>query len=143
MRHIGNTYWMSVLLENLAHVRLQLADWRAAASLLEEALYLSQDYENSLNLALYVSAMSQVALLRGRPEQATLLLGSTDSFLKSLGVDFEPPDRAAFEQNLETARARLGPRFEAVMNEGRCWTIKQSASVALELGRVPSTADSE
>jgi len=100
MRRTGNRYWTSLLLENLAYVQLQLKNWQAAALLLEEALQLAKDYDNSLNLALYVAAMGHVALIRGRPEEGARLFGATDSFLRSLGVDFEPADRLAFEQNL-------------------------------------------
>jgi hypothetical protein len=92
MRSVGNTYWTGALLLNLAHVRLHAGDWTGAAARLSEALEVAREYDYPMMINLYVAAMGEVALLRGRPAEGARLFGAADSFLRSLGVTFEPTD---------------------------------------------------
>jgi tetratricopeptide (TPR) repeat protein len=119
MRAVGNTYWTLALLENIAQVRLQNGDWQTASALLKEALSLTDDYEDPTLVNSYVASMGQVALIRGRPDDAARLLGAADHFLKTAGVKFAPADQAQFEQNMEQTRALLGNElYETRIAEG-------------------------
>jgi tetratricopeptide (TPR) repeat protein len=134
MRAVGNTYWIGALLENLAHVRLQLQDWTGAVSLLKEALELAREYDYPMMINHYVAAMGEVALIRDRPAEAARLFGAADAFLKSLGVRFEPTDQAAFEQNMAAARVQLGvPLFDLRFAEGARWSKAEAIAASIPL----------
>ncbi len=134
MRSIGNTYWTGALLENLANVRLALLDWTGAVSLLREALALAREHEDPMMAGYYVAAMGQVALIRGRHEEAAQLFGATNAFLKSLGVKFEPADQTAFEHNMEVVLARLGNQlYDMHFNEGAQWSLEQAIAASMSL----------
>jgi predicted ATPase/class 3 adenylate cyclase len=134
MRAVGNTYWIGALLENLAHVRLQVQDWTGAVSLLKEALELAREYDYPMMVNHYVAAMGEVALIRGQPAEAAQLFGAADAFLRSLGVKFEPTDQAAFEQNMAVARAQLGaPLYDLRFAEGTQWSKTQAIAASIPL----------
>jgi predicted ATPase/class 3 adenylate cyclase len=134
MRAVGNTYWTLALLENIAQVRLQNGDWVTAATLLKEALSLSDDYEDPTLVNSYIAAMGQVALVRGRPEEAARLLGAADHFLKTAGVKFAPADQAQFEQSMEKTRALLGDAaYEARVAEGAAWSPAEVIACTIPL----------
>jgi predicted ATPase/class 3 adenylate cyclase len=134
IRLVGNTYWISALLENLAHVRLRLGDWIGAVSLLTEALELANEFDYPIVVYDYIAAMGEVALVRGRAEEAARLFGATASFLRSLGVAFEPTDQAALERNMATARDKLGATlYEARFQEGAQWGKSQAISATAAL----------
>jgi tetratricopeptide (TPR) repeat protein len=134
MRSVGNTYWTGAVLQNLAHVRMQLKNWPDAVSLLKEALELAREYEDPMMINHYVAAMGEVALIRGKPIEAARLFGATDAFLKSLGVRFEPTDQAAFEQNMAVARAQLGaPLYDLRFAEGTRWSKGEAIAASIPL----------
>jgi predicted ATPase len=134
MRAVGNTYWIGALLENLAHVRLQLQDWTGAVSLLKEALELAHEYDYPMMVNHYIAAMGEVALIRDKPVEAARLFGAADAFLRSLGVKFEPTDQAAFEQNITAARALLGPAlFDLRLAEGAQWSKAEAIAASISL----------
>ncbi len=134
MRAVGNTYWIGALLENLAHVRLQLQDWTGAVLLLKEALELAREYDYPMMVNHYVAAMGEVALIRGKPAEAARLFGAADAFLKSLGVRFEPTDQTAFEHNMAVARAQLGAAlYDSRFAEGAQWNKAQAIAASIPL----------
>jgi predicted ATPase/class 3 adenylate cyclase len=134
MRAVGNIFWTGALLGNLAHVRLQLQNWTDAVSLLKEALDLAREYGDPMLVNLYVAAMGQVALIRGRPAEAAQLFGAADAFLRSLGVTFEPADQTVFEQNMTEARGQLGKAlYEQRFREGAQWSKEQAIDASITL----------
>ena len=134
MRAVGNTYWTLALLENIAQVRLQNGDWVTASALLKEALSLTADYEDPTLVNSYVAAMGQVALLRGRPDDAARLLGAADHFLKTAGVKFAPADQAQFERNMEKTRTLLGDApYAAKVAEGAAWRPAEVIAATIPL----------
>jgi tetratricopeptide (TPR) repeat protein len=134
MRTAGNTYWTLALLENIAQVRLQNGDWVTASALLKEALSLTDDYEDPTLVNSYVAAMGQVALLRGRPDEAARLLGAADHFLKTAGVKFAPADQAQFERSMDAARATLGDAlYETRIAEGASLSPAETIAATLKL----------
>ncbi|QKC97125.1 adenylate/guanylate cyclase domain-containing protein [Mesorhizobium sp. NZP2298] len=134
MRAIDNTYWTGVLLQNLAHVVLQLNEWKAAATLLVETLDLANEYEDPLMVTYYLAAMGHVALIRSRYQEAAKLFGATESSLKTLGVKFEPADQMVFENNLFVVRSFLEPAvFSLQFSEGAKWSRAEALAASLSL----------
>jgi tetratricopeptide (TPR) repeat protein len=134
MRAVGNTYWTLALLENIAQVRLQNGDWITASALLKEALSLTDDYEDPTLVHSYVASMGQVALIRGRPDDAARLLGAADHFLRTAGVKFAPADQAQFERNMEETRALLGDAlYETRIAEGAAASPTETIAATIRL----------
>jgi predicted ATPase/class 3 adenylate cyclase len=134
IRSAGNTYWTVALLENLAHVRLQKGDWTGASQFLEEALELGEDYEDPTYLFNFIAATGQVALIRGRPEDAARLFGAAAGLLTAAGIKFAPADQAQFEANMESARDHLGDvLYQERFAEGAAWSPAQAMSATVSL----------
>jgi hypothetical protein len=82
----------------------------------------------------YIAAMGEVALIRGKPVEAARLFGAADAFLRSLGVQFEPTDQAAFERNMVAARSQLGAAsFDLRFAEGARWNKAEAIAASIPL----------
>jgi predicted ATPase/class 3 adenylate cyclase len=134
MRQLGNAHWIGALLQNLAHVRLQLRDWFGAMVLLKETSETVNESENPLSIVYYIMAMGRVALFRGKMMEAAQLFGSSSSFLKSMGAKMHPADQAEFDSSVAAANTDLGTeKFQAYFEQGAMWSREQAIAATLAL----------
>jgi non-specific serine/threonine protein kinase len=125
-------YWLNLL----ADVALEEGDVDQAERLLRRGLEL---YDFSVFFPwfpAYLGVCAHIALARGDPERAALLLGAYDAMREQLGISVIPLEWPPRTRTIAAARTALSDdAFAAAWNTGRVMPYKQAVTYAL--GREP------
>lgn len=71
--------------------------------------------------------------MRGRPEQAAVLYGASESILQTLGAKLQPADKIEVDQYLLSIHEQLDDKlFEKSMAIGKEMSFEQAVSFALD-----------
>jgi tetratricopeptide (TPR) repeat protein len=132
-RELGDSQAVSWVLVNLACVAIDVGDYGAARSLVEES-------ESLAPVEGWITGLLDSAARRaardGQPERALRLGGAADAQRKAWSIPAFL--QARLEQVLKPAREALDPvAQEAAWEEGRAMTLEQATAYALEEPFVP------
>lgn len=134
LREMGYVIQSSLFAINLANCYLHRGDWARAAEAVVETLELSQELNNTFNLAYYLSVMASVAVVRGKHAEGLRLFGAFDAMLRSFGATVQPTDQEAINGYIEAATAALGAEAAAAARrEGATWSRQQAIAMTLPL----------
>lgn len=117
----------------LGHVHLSLGKDSLAIEHFQTSLKIWQAQNDSVGMALLLSAMSDVAQTQGQMLRSAQLAGAAAMYLPdSVRARMRPIDRLDYERILTAARARLGsPDYATAWSEGAAMTLERAVVYAL------------
>lgn len=117
---------------NLASVELHEEKYDDAIGRLQESLRRARADKNLYLLPYCIMGLGEVAAVRGRDEQAAMLVGAATSIFESTGQQIDPADRDVYERCVSTLRQTLGQRaFETCWSQGAALSVDQAVEAAL------------
>lgn len=123
----------STTLSNLGSVAISLGELPTARESFIEALRIALDLEHEAQAVSNIQGLGGLAAIEGYPRRAVLLLAAADTFISSAGYTLNPPDRAAVDRWITSARSALEPAiFEALWAEGRATSFEDAVARALK-----------
>lgn len=123
MRHQHGT---TVTLASLARVAIRQGDYSSARDFAGESLSLARKAGDKLNIATGLESLAEALAAQGQLVRATRLWRAAASVRDALPAPLPLIDRAAYEETLAAARAKLGaPTFETAWKEGQAMTLEQ------------------
>ncbi len=91
----------------LGRVRRTLGQVSAASEVLREGLELFRALGHKLGIANALEELGALSAVQGDEMQAATLLGAAHALREEIGAPLPPVDRAAYDSNLASCRARL------------------------------------
>ncbi len=126
----GEARRVRFMIGNLSFVAQHQRDYQRARELAEQALRLSLELNNKLDIADVLAGFAGIIGVTGQPERAARLLGAWDATLERLGAVPQPVNRPEHERNIAAVRAQLAPAtFEAAWAEGRTLSLDQALAL--------------
>jgi hypothetical protein len=131
-RELGNRPFIALVLCNQGYLAHNQGDDARAAALMAESLALVRETAWQEFIAYCLAGLSWVAMSQGRAERAARLLGAAKAPFDAAGDLLSAIDRAEFDRNVATARAKLGEdAFAAAWQAGQAMTLDQAVAEAL------------
>ncbi len=131
-RALGERERIAMVLHNLGPVVARLGEPQRAVALLSESLALSWGLRNTHGIAICLFAVAGV-VAPWAPGPGARLLGAADTLRASIGVHWEPVDRAEFERSVAAVRARIGDAaFQTALAQGAALTMADAVACARE-----------
>lgn len=147
-RTLGEKERIAMALHNLGPVAHRRGDVTRAIAALTESIDLSWELRHAHGAAICLFAIAGVVAVRGRAADAARLLGASDALRASIGVRWEPVDRAEYERSVAATRADLDAlSFAVARAEGAAMTLAQAVTCARDVlahcpsGRAGGAAD--
>lgn len=134
---------IAMVLRNLAPIIARQGDHRRAAALFSESLGLSWELRNTHGVALCLMGIAG-AVSRGWATalRAAHLLGAAEALRASIGVQWEPVDRAEYERSVAACRTYLdSSAFATGWEHGQTLTLAEAVDLAM--GLLAAHADAE
>jgi non-specific serine/threonine protein kinase len=126
---------IAMVLHNLAPVVARLGDRRKAAELFAESIAISRGLRHIHGVALSLSGIA--GLIEGNRSasiDAVRILAAAEAFRASIGVQWQPVDRAEFERSRVAAQARLdGEAFCSAWDDGNALSPVDAVEIAMKL----------
>lgn len=138
-RSLAEQERIAMVLHNLAPVVARLGDRPRALALFAESLSLSWELRNTHGTAICLIGIAG-AISGGWATaiQAAQLLGAADALRASIGVQWEPADRAEYERSVRVVRGMLDDAaFEPAWTQGRALTLAEAVERAQRLLATP------
>jgi non-specific serine/threonine protein kinase len=126
---------IAMVLHNLAPVVARLGDRRQAAELFTESLEISRGLRHSHGVALCLLGIAGV-IEGDRPAliDAARILSAAETLRASIGVQWQPVDRAEFERSRVALQARLDDEtFASAWEAGKALTREGAVDTAMKL----------
>jgi predicted ATPase/transcriptional regulator with XRE-family HTH domain len=134
-RELGDTFMLTMSLQNLANAHLRRGDVDLAATLFGETLMLSQHFSGTWMTAYCLAGLAGVAITRHNGIRAARWVGAADRLFTQMGIELMAPDGPDYYRGVAAARALLGePSYSAARSEGQAMTLEQAIAYALEEG---------
>ncbi|PZR56765.1 MAG: adenylate/guanylate cyclase domain-containing protein [Candidatus Meridianibacter frigidus] len=134
-RRANNMLRVAWTLSNMAAYLVALDRFDEAIAHAREALRLSGEMQDSVNIAFALQHLTAAALLRAHAfptkeyseaAPAARLLGFVDARIEALGAVREYTEQQEYEKILAALQATLADDLAKVMDEGRTWTEEQA-----------------
>ena len=131
-RQLGNKWGVGVSLGMLGWVAMRERDWDRATARLGESLQVRQEIGDKGGSAWCLERLAGIAIVQGQAEKAVRLFSAAAALRASIGSVIDPVDRASYERNRRSLRAKLGQeRFKAAWDEGCAMKMEQAIAYAL------------
>lgn len=131
-RQSGEKDWLVISLANLSSIAMHRGDFVQAEILLRKSLEMYIDMELEHGIGYDLALLSGPLAMQGRPAQAAVLLGASESILQTLGVKIQPADQIEIDRNILAIREQLDEKsFERALGKGRDMSIEEAVSFAL------------
>jgi non-specific serine/threonine protein kinase len=126
---------IAMVLHNLAPVVARIGDRRQAAELFAESLAISHELRHVHGAALCLLGIAGVIDGdRAASIEAAGILSAADALRASIGVQWQPVDRAEFERSRVAVLARLdGETFDDAWKAGKALSLDDAAGSAMRL----------
>ena len=126
---------IAMVLHNLAPVVARLGDRRHAAELFRQSLVISRELRHMHGAALCLLGIAGVVEGdRAAAIDAARLLSAAEALRATIGVQWQPVDRAEFERSRTAVLARLDDEtFGSAWNDGKALSLDAAAEIALKL----------
>ena len=134
LREVWDLQGVGGCLFNMGLIELAQAGYSRATQLFREALNVAREADDKNIIQLAFFGLANVAARRGRPVRAARLWGASENVREAFDMQLSPGTRyaAGYEDNLSTARARLGGAvFEEAWDEGKTLVQQQTLEYAL------------
>jgi tetratricopeptide (TPR) repeat protein len=119
-------------LARLGSIECELGRGARAFELFGESLRLGQRFGFVHHLVIPLEGMARVAAVRGRPERAAQLLGTSAALRDEMGATLTLVARTDHDYALNAARAQLGEdAFAAAWEQGHAMPLEDAISAAL------------
>jgi predicted ATPase/DNA-binding XRE family transcriptional regulator len=116
-------------LARLGSIECELGRADRAFELYEESLQLGQKFGFVHHVVGPLEGMARVAVVRGRPEQAARLLGTSAALRDEMGVPLTLVERTDHDYALNSARTELGTKaFERAWAEGYAMPLEMAVA---------------
>jgi len=123
----------SSALYNLANVERHLGNDESAYKLYLQALEFSVRVNYTFLACAALMGIAGLTALRGNPQLAARLLGSTEATLELNGHNIQPTDREDYDRSINDARTRLDEdTFKTIWAEGRTMSLDEAVKLALQ-----------
>ena len=110
---------LTAVLLNLGDLACNQKDYASARLYLFEGLQVAEEIGEKESIALILTTLGNASWPLGQYEQAAKLFGAATNLLASIGLSLSPHNRASFEENITTVRAKLGEeRFQTAWKQG-------------------------
>jgi DNA-binding CsgD family transcriptional regulator len=119
---------------NMGLIEAARTDYPRATELHREALRAAREADDKNIIQLVFFGLANAAARRGHPARAARLWGASEAVREAFNMRLSPMSRsfAGYEDNLSTARARLGEAaFEAAWAKGKAMPPEQAIEYAL------------
>jgi tetratricopeptide (TPR) repeat protein len=107
-RELADQHGSAIALNRLGQVAAVREDFGRAQTLHREALVLCQQVGAKADIAECLVDLAGVACAQGQPKRAVQLGAAAAALRASIGAPLSPYEQAAFEHNMDAARAALG-----------------------------------
>jgi non-specific serine/threonine protein kinase len=140
MRGLGNQRQASWLLRNLGWAKMWRGDYDEAEPMFIESLQAFNELGMTNQLAGCLQGLAVIALRRGRPRKATLLLGAALGTNETYLNGLDPGKRRDYERTLHDLRSALGDSlFHTLFEQGKTLPWEEALTYE-EQGTTPSSA---
>lgn len=120
VRSTGNEFLIGSEAANLSMVERQLGNLDAAEDLAHEALEIDRRTGEQFTTPFALSGLASIALERGDPERAAILIGAAEAIMAAQQMAWPPDERPHYERLLSTLPITLGSAdFERARRQGR------------------------
>jgi predicted ATPase/DNA-binding CsgD family transcriptional regulator len=132
-RETGEKRRIHFLLANLSFLAQHAGDYGRAWELGEQALQLSLEVNNQLDIADVLAGLAGIMAMTNQSERAARLLGAWEAAMEHMGAVSQPTNTPEFVRYIETVRVQLGEAaFQEQWHEGRALSLEQAVALALE-----------
>lgn len=137
-RHRGEKERIAMALHNLGPVMHRLGNDARARDVLTESLALSWELRNVHGSAICLAGIAGVIAKPANLADVVRLLGAADALRASIGVQWEPVDRAEFDRSVAAAHADADASvFATAWANGAAMTLEQAVTCAQALLAAP------
>jgi tetratricopeptide (TPR) repeat protein len=132
-RQSGDKKRIAVSLTCLSSIAMHHGDYMRAEVLQKEALEMVVELGTKYYIGYGLACLSGPLALQGRPAQAAMLLGASESILQALGASLQPADQIEIDRYIATIHEQLDETsVNEALAEGREMSIGQAISFALD-----------
>jgi non-specific serine/threonine protein kinase len=132
-RQTGDKKRIAVSLTCLSSIAMHYGDYMRAEVLQKEALEMVVELGTKYYIGYGLACLSGPLALQGRPAQAAMLLGASESILQALGASLQPADQIEIDRYLAAIHEQLDERsVNEALAEGREMSFGQAVSFALD-----------
>jgi tetratricopeptide (TPR) repeat protein len=119
-------------LARLGSIECELGSEARAFELYEESLQLGKRFGFTHHVVVPLEGMARVAAVRGQPERAARLLGTSAALRDEMGVPLTLVERTDHEYAVNIARAELGQRtFEEAWAQGYATPLEEAIATTV------------
>ena len=137
VRQVGDRFVGGIVQDSLARVKLRLGDYQGARRHYLEALAISAEFNDAVNLAVCLEGMALLAMVEGQHSRGIVLIGAAQGLRAAVGDEPTPDWRYEVDAALAAARAKVGAGVaDAALKEGAAMTVQEAEHYAI--GAQPS-----
>ncbi len=137
-RRLGDVEDHNRLIHSLGYIALYQGNLEKADQLFHESLTVFRELGTSRGIMECLAGLARLALLRGDPTRAAILLGGATSLIHAAGADWWPADQVEYQHSLKAIQATLPQaEFTAAWKTGQAMTLEQA--IAYEAGQLTRT----
>jgi non-specific serine/threonine protein kinase len=130
-RQAGDRYVSALSRDSLARIYIKLENSEAARLNFLDALNISLQFSDGLNVAAELEGLAEVELSEGQPQRAIALMAAAKAVRALTGADMPREYKKVVEDNLASARAKLARNVaDAAWREGSTMTIEEAVRYA-------------
>lgn len=138
LRRAGNRFATGITLDSLARVNLRLGDHSSARRHYLEALAISAEFNDTVNIAVCMEGMALIALVEGSAARAIALMGAAEGLRMAAGDEPTPDWRLEVDAAMAAARAEIGPQAaEAARKQGGAMSIQEAVRYTIGATAAP------
>jgi non-specific serine/threonine protein kinase len=128
-RLAGDRFLIATVLDSLGRVNLRLGEYATARRQYLEALSISAEFKDAVNIAVCLEGMALIALAEGSAARTLVLAAAATALRTSIGDEATPDWKQEVDASLEEARTKLGrPAADASWEQGGAFTMPQALS---------------
>ena len=130
-RQAGNTQWIGTALLALGNVTVRMKQMDSARCYYAESLKLFDAIQDKGKLALITERIAAYGRLRGRFNQAAVLIGVAEKLRKDIGTSLPGPDgKEYFDQLIADLKQALGADYDKRREQGRSLSLNEAIKKA-------------
>ncbi|HUS15292.1 MAG TPA: LuxR C-terminal-related transcriptional regulator [Chloroflexia bacterium] len=135
-RASGDNWGLALALTDRGDAALAAGDYAGATLWYQDSLRLFRTFGDRQGLAWALAALGAVAAGTGQADRAARLSGAADALLAQIGAGLDPVSKAAYEDNVVTARGTMtAAAWASALAAGRAMPLEE----ALQLAVTPAT----
>jgi len=139
VRLAGDRFNAGIMLDSLARVNLRLGDYSSARRHYLEALAISVDFNDAVNIAVCLEGMALIAVVERSATRAIALMAAAEGLRAAVGDEPTPDWRLEVDAGLAAARATVGAQAaEAARKEGAAMSIQEAVRFAIGVAPAPT-----